>query len=244
VIAYELLTGIAPFPFDFAAAMKAQQEGVFVPLRDQREDIPAALAALVEQMMARQPRHRPNAFTLTSSLLPCLERNDWRELKQLGESAYLEEDLDDALASLERAALIALPGDRATVEYGEMAQLLVETASSSGALFRMAPQLVQPVFQTACAIEGEKGTVKPMGRMIETLIDQPLVDPGDKESVDLALDTLIELLLENAPSKRLGPVVALMLKGQSHPLLWKKREDLYLVGTQYRRDGAIAVGVV
>jgi hypothetical protein len=244
VIAYELLTGIAPFPFEVAAAMKAQQEGSFVPLGERREDVPKALGALVERMMAREPNKRPNAFTLASSLLPCLERNDWREMQQAGETAYMRDDYEEAVEFWERAAFIALPGERLTLEYGDMAQLLVQTASSCGTLFRIAPQLVQPVFQTACALEGEKGTVKPMETMISTMINQPLVDPADKEAVDLALDTFIELLIENAATKRLGPIVALMLKGQSQPLLWKKREDLYLVAIQYRLDSGIPAGAV
>jgi hypothetical protein len=224
--------------------MKAQEEGMFVPLRERREDIPAALAALVEQMMDRRPQQRPNAFTLASSLLPCLERNDWRELRQVGEAAYLKDDYEEAFASLERAAMIALPGERETPEYGEMVQLLVHTASRCGKVYRIAPQLVQPAFQTACAVEGHNGTLVPMETLIGSLISQPLVDPADRESAALATETIIELLLENSSSQRLGRAVTQMLKGQSHPVLWKNREDLYLVGTQYRRDGGIPVGVV
>ncbi|MEV6108709.1 protein kinase [Streptomyces sp. NPDC051940] len=73
-VLYELLTGRAPF--DDATALGVLHRHLYeapVPVRDERPEVPAALAALVDRLLAKDPEERPgSAQEVYGELAPLL----------------------------------------------------------------------------------------------------------------------------------------------------------------------------
>ncbi len=71
VTLYHLLTGTVPFPGqDVAEVFQRKRQGVFAPLRQHAPDVPESLVAVIDRMLATDPRQRfPSAIEVRRALL-------------------------------------------------------------------------------------------------------------------------------------------------------------------------------
>jgi serine/threonine-protein kinase len=242
VVAYELLTGLSPFPSDPIASISAQLDGAFRPLRELRPtDITVRLAELIEGMLSPDPLDRPNALTLASVLPEALQAADWKEYLNLGRKAYSDGDAEAACDHLDKAARTAKEQDHQTPEYVEALRLLVDSARDCGKLFQVAPQLVQPMIHGV--MHNADGRTL-LGEFIKAVLQDAHVAADDRDAQSTVIVTLLDLLLAHEPSFGLATSLDVMLKNVANPVVWANRETLYEVGVNYRASNLASSGIL
>lgn len=242
VVAYELLTGISPFPTEPVAGMKAQEEGTFRPLRELRPtDITLRLGELVESMLSPTALERPNALTVASVLPAALQAADWKEFLNLGRKAYLEGDAEAACDHLDKAARTAKEQEHQTPEYIEVLRLLVDCARDCHKIFQIAPQLVQPMLRSVIHNHEARELIQ---EFVSAVLQDAHVVTGDKDAQRTTIVTLLELLLLHEPSYGLTSSIEVMLRSVNNPVVWQNRETVYEVGVNYRATSLLTPGLL
>lgn len=242
VVAYELLTGVTPFPADPVAGMKAQQEGRFRPIRELRpNDVSLRLAELVESMLSPNPLDRPNAQTLASILPVAVQAADWKEFCDLGRAAYLEGDSESAFEHLEKAAFTASEKVQHEPEYIQTLELLVDCALDCKRIVDIAPQLVQPVLR--CVLQNDQGR-EFFEKFVSGVVHSIHVTADTRSAVRTALGSLLELLLDHEPKYSLASGVGAVLKSVSEPTVWENRESVYEVAVNYKLASLMSPGLL
>jgi serine/threonine protein kinase len=241
VIAYELLTGVSPFPVgDQLAVAKAQQGGAFLPLLEVRpKGLTARAADLIEKMMSVDPLARPNALTLTSSLPAALQAVDWQEFYKAGQRAYENGDSETAFGLFERAAFAAKESEHGSDDYVQVSRFLVDSARDCAKLFQISAQLVQPLLRSTVK---NPGCAEVMEEFTELVITEPQARPEDKEAQRNTVATLVDLLSSHDPTPNLSGTVRRVLRHGQSPVVWDFREAVYELGLVYRAASYLVVG--
>jgi predicted ATPase len=126
VTLYEVLTGRRPFDGDsHASVMHAVLYGTAVPVSALRPDVPAALNALIAELLAKDPAHRPASAEAISERLRAIARGDRhvamteRAATQMANSAVpehltqligREDDLRELSDRMLRSRLVTITG--------------------------------------------------------------------------------------------------------------------------------------
>lgn len=241
VIAHEVLTGVAPFPMDPAAAREAQVKGRFQSLKELRPDVPLRLSELISSMLASDPAARPNAITVMNELPLTLDSTDWKELFTRGKDAYGNADAETALSYFERAAFSARDADRGTREYAELLGLLLDSSEDCDKTLVIAPKLAQ-VYAVAI-LAGAQRNIHDAGKalegFIEKLMQKPANDSEAKESKRSALSSVLITLSDHAPVMAGKRVVEALVAGAFEPPLTQQREDIFLLASAYREANLV-----
>lgn len=241
VIAYELLTGAAPFPLDPIQAREAQEKGSFQQAKELRPDIPHRLSELITEMLAADPTLRPNAFTLAGRLAPALESTDWTADYENGCRAFTDADADTACSYFQRAIFAARDVDRRSPVYVEALGYLVDSAQSCGRILAICAELVQPLIAAAVF---SPDAVTPFDVFVKAMLDEPAVDAVKHDAQFGAIRTLVDVLTDLTPNQRLVRGVELILGSPNHPAVWPLREDVYLLGLSYKDANLIPAAMI
>jgi eukaryotic-like serine/threonine-protein kinase len=241
VVAYELLTGAAPFPTDSLLAREAQESGRFVQAKERRPEIPLRLSELIAEMMSPDPLKRPNAFTLLGKLSAALHTSDWIAELESGKRSYSEGDAETAFDYLERAAFGAPEDGRRSSQYIEALDYLVDTADTCGKVLSVAPEIIQPI--AVAALVNDKA-VSAFESLITKVVKDPVPDPKRRDAQRTAIHTLIQLLVDTRPCKQLAKAVELLLGSGELAAVWADREDIFLIGLGYKDANLLGLGLI
>lgn len=242
VVAYELLTGQSPFPSDPIAAREAQLAGQFVPLKQRRPEVPQRLSELVAAMLASDPTTRPSSLALAEEFRLALESSDWLAAAEAGEKALYEDDEESALSLLEKAIFSAPATERTGAVYVSTLENLLLAAEERGALFLVGPRLVQPLLVVAAATAEGKGAKLLTEFLQKTLVAN--VVGGTRDAQQLILRTVVEGLFERTPFPAGQATVEFMLKDPLQPAIWESRDDVFLLGVNYRAASLVRSGLI
>jgi hypothetical protein len=227
LVAYELITGVAPFDDDQPDVLKKRLSGDFVPVKVRRPDVPVRLSELVGQMLAVAPVDRPTADTLTGELSRARQEQDWYSYRA---EALNSKDPDFIYEKSVAAVLTAPEADRHTTDYRELLDLLVDKAHECKRTVECARQLVQPLLRATLR---EQGSCQLLAGFVANLLLEPVVDANDRENKRIALKFLIDHLLENTANSSLLPVLEVLLGNQSDAAIWDMRHEVYSAAVNY-----------
>jgi hypothetical protein len=228
LVAYELLTGVAPFGDSLSGDwLERRLAGDFVPLKAQRTDVSLRLSELVGRMLTVDPDERPSADTLAGELSRARDDCDWMVFRAGAlESTDPEEICEKTFAAL----MVAPEAERTSAEYLELADLLIEKAASCKRTTCYARQIVQPMLRIELRTNSDHSV---LSRFVRNLIGEVPVDEGGRENKRVAIRNVVEFLVETVPTQVLVSSLETLLSSQNDPLIWGLRHDLFFAAAAY-----------
>jgi hypothetical protein len=247
VVAYELLSGLSPFPTGPSEAPMAQLEGQFVALSERRPDVPEKLSTLVGAMLARDPSLRPEAGALVQQLAFALEPAGWREVAAEADRSYNDAAAGAAVEQYAKALFLASRDERLTLPFEPvLVRLLDALAVEPHSAVTLLPRIAHTVADVAC--NGPSCDAETGGRALRLLIDRARMlgapDDQSKGAVDRVVQVVLQMVLDHPPRRAAIAAVEALLGALTEPSVVARAADVFLAGAKLVAADLLAPHVV